>query len=467
MACSNCDQDLQRCPCIPAGLLADPQLHAWVADRDLTSIVRLLLDCTRLTQTQVGAVLGGLRQSTISKINAGSLIVQDRRTLQRALARFTPHVPAVRGQQVSAAPEREPLTAPPPQWGDVDALTALDRALAPPNRRTALTLAGAGLVGQVMGWALAASTPPMAHQHGVSDELCDQFADIVDAIRMADAQGGASATLRASVAPQLQMMRQLLSRGGASEAQRHRLLRLTADLTGLAGWMAVDAGDDNAQELLLAGLGLAHDAHDPLLGAGIISYLTVHAYSNGQGEEAALMASTALHRVRGLASPRVQCLLWIRQARGHAAAGDELRARRALDQAYEAFAQGRCADDPGWLYWIDEGELACQGGTVLLQTGHTQQALTQIDQALLGYSPAHVRNQTSAQVRAAKTLVAMGEPGEACARTHLALDRLEGLNSARTEQQIRDLLDLLSPYRGHTDVTEVFGRARTLLEPLP
>ncbi|GAA1118484.1 hypothetical protein GCM10009642_65300 [Nocardiopsis metallicus] len=463
MVCGNCDLAWRMCRCVPAWIVADPQFRTWVRARDLTPIVRFLLTHTELRQTQVGAVLGGLRQGTISKINSGALRVQDRRTLEHALARFQEEsLPS----QVSAPAPREPLTGENPTWGEPGALACLDTALAhQPTRRSAMATAGSALV---MGWALAdtPSTGSVADPP-VSDALCEQMAELVDAIRMADAQGGASAALRASVRPQLEFLRRLLDEAAVTPAQRRQLMSITADLTGLAGWMAVDAGDADAQQLLTAGLRLAHAAQDPLLGAGIISYLAVHAYSQGQGQEAALMASTALHRVQGLASPRVECLLWIRQARGHSASGDELRARTAVEQAQRAFAQGPREEDPRWLYWIDEGEVACQSGTVLLETGHPEQALAQIDRALLGYSPAHRRNQASAQVRAAKTLIGMGEPEEASVRAHRVLDQITDLNSGRTTKQVRDLLAQLSPHRDLTDVAEVFDRARPLLEPAP
>lgn len=463
MVCGNCEHPWQQCPCLPLWLQDDTHFQAWVDEQELSKIVRFLLAHTTLTQTQLGAVLGGLRQGTISKLKSGARPVQDRQTLHRALARFRPgsHPPQVSPALSRGSSQAENLT-----WGEPHALASLDTALTHhPSRRTAMALTGTALATHVMGWALATHPPSTDHTEvPVSDDLCDQLTALVDGIRMADAQGGASATLRASVRPQLHFMRGLLDRTTMNPAQRRRLMSTTADLTGLAGWMAVDAGDDDAQELLMAGLRLAHAAHDPLLGAGIISYLTVHAYSNGHGEEAALMASTAAHRIQGLASPRVECLLWIRQARGHAASGDERRARNALDSAHDAFGQGPREDDPRWLYWIDDGELACQSGTVLLETGHPVQALEHIDQALAGYSPAHVRNQASSQVRAAKTLVRMGEPEEACVRAQRALDQVTDLNSARTNTQVRALLTQLAPHRTLTPVAEVFDRARPLLE---
>jgi len=462
--CGNCAYAWEQCPCLPTWLRSDARFQDWVDEQDLTQIVRFLRKHTDLTQTQLGAVLGGLRQSTISKINSGALLVQDRRTLHRALERFR----CGSHTQVSSPPPRESSRPENLTWEEPHALASLDAALTHhPTRRAAMALTGTALATHVMGWALATSTPSPDHTDmQVSDDLCDQLTEVVDAIRMADAQGGASATLRASVRPQLHFMRGLLDRT-MNPTQRRRLMSTIADLTGLAGWMAVDAGDDDdAQELLLAGLRLAHAAQDPLLGAGIISYLAVHAYSNDQGEEAALMASTAAHRVQGLASPRLECLLWVRQARGHAAAGDEVRARNALDRAHETFRQGPREDDPGWLYWIDEGELACQSGTVLLETGHPDQALERIDQALAGYTPTHVRNQASSQVRAAKILTSMGEHEEACLRIHRALDQIAGLNSARTNTQVRELLTQLAPHRELTTVAEVFDRARPLMEQI-
>lgn len=464
--CGNCTLVTGvSCRCIPPLLREDPRFLRGVHEGDLTALVRLLRANTTLTQTALGKILR-LPQGTISRIESGKLVVEDRYKVKRALACLgattTPHPPVpVLSSTHGGRSHLEDFG-----WSDEDAMAALSQVLGDgPTRRTVLALAGSAVASQVLGWALA--DPLAAHRAGeggpVSDELCDRLAESVDALRMADAQNGASAALRGTAQPQLLFLHQLLKSGNTSGHYR-RLLGITADLTGLLGWMAVDAGEAHATSLLVAGLRAAHSAADPVLGAGIVSYMAVHAYSHGHGREAALMASTALHRVQDIASPRVECLLWIRQARGHAAAGEEHKARLALDHARATFERGPREDDPRWLYWIDEGELACQSGTVLLETGHPDEAIGYLDRALEGYHPALVRDQASSQIRAAKALGRMGEIDAASQRAHAALDLVEGLASRRTNDQVRDLVHKdLAPYSKHPAVTELVDRSQTLI----
>lgn len=471
LRCGNCDQVVSlSCRCIPARLREHATFRQAVGDRDLAVMVRFLRAHTRLTQTVLGKVMD-LPQATISRIESGKHVLEDRRKIHRAFAGLgvmdtTPTIGAV---EVSLPDAGGPSPLEDVEWSDEGAMAALGYVLgAEPSRRTVLALAGSAVAAQVMGWALADPSALVRAREGgpLSEELYGRLARAVDIVRMADAAQGASPTLRAAAVPQLENLHRLLKVGNSADPDP-RLLRITADLTGLVGWMAVDAGQDQATTLLATALRAAHAAGDPVLGAGIISYMAVHAYSHGEGRLAALMASNALHRVRGLASPRVECLLWIRQARGHAAAGEEHQARLALDHARQAFDQGPREDDPDWLYWIDAGELACQSGTVLLESGHPDQALEHLENALEGYQPELVRDMASSQIRAAKALTRMGEVDAAGERAHRALDLVQGLASQRTNTQVRELLHGdLAPHAGHPVVEELAERARPVIGAL-
>src|SRR5699024_7535281 len=144
--CGNCAYAWEQCPCLPTWLRSDARFQDWVDEQDLTQIVRFLRKHTDLTQTQLGAVLGGLRQSTISKINSGALLVQDRRTLHRALERFR----CGSHTQVSSPPPRESSRPENITWETPHALASLDAALTHhPTRRAAMALTGTALATHV------------------------------------------------------------------------------------------------------------------------------------------------------------------------------------------------------------------------------------------------------------------------------------------------------------------------------
>ena len=460
-----------ECCCPLAPMRSDPRVREAAARGDLGTVLRQVRANTtpRLTQKDL-ATITGLSQGSISRLESGRhLLLSDARKLRRALEGLglSPSDPApvveVPRPSREAAPVA-PLGVDQTSWEIGGAMRALSTVLEyGPTRRQVMSLAGAAAVGQVTQWALAEDPPAHATeaQEPGGDALVRRLADSVNHLRMADAQGGASPALRALGQTQLEFLHQLLRNGGHGATQQRQLLRVTAELAGQMGWMAVDAGEDRAPHMLLAALRTAHAADDPILGAGIISYLAVHAYSQGQGREAALMASTALHRLGTQAPPAVRCMLLIRQARGHAVAGQERQARTALEEAFTVFDPQ--APAPRWLYWVDTGELHGQAGSALYELGHAEEALGHAERAVVGYRPECVRNQASAQLRAARSLVGMGEVDQACVRAHQALDQVEELNSVRTTGQVGTLLEDLAPYADRPGVVEIGERVVPIL----
>lgn len=52
--------------------------------------------------------------------------------------------------------------------------------------------------------------------------------------------------------------------------------------------------------------------------------------------------------------------------------------------------------DPGWLYWMSEGELHAQTGSCLLDRGDHRRAVTHFQQAVDTFGPFCVRDRASA-----------------------------------------------------------------------
>jgi transcriptional regulator with XRE-family HTH domain len=448
-----------RCRCLPEDFHDDPRVLSAREDGDLVRILAVLrAHQPERTQAEM-ARLCGLSQSTIHRIENLGRQPSSPDTAHRALA----HLGLVPALQLDLDPQ--PF-APDQGWDRDHTMQALAGVLdAPLSRRAFAAAATSTLAAHVFEWARTDSAEAVATARGrpVSPHLLAALRSSVDTLRVADARSGASTELRALARPQLAFLHQLLDRGHHDPELRRELLALTADLTGLMGWMMVDSGDQHrAAHLLQVGLRTAHAAEDPVLGAGIVSYMAVLSYSTGHGTDAALMSHTAQMRVGGHSTPYLESMLSIRQARGHAAAASERAARRSLEAAFAAFEHGPCDQDPSWLYWISRGELHGQAGSCLLQLGDHAGALEHLDQAIEGFGADCVRDQASAHTRAATALVHLGEVEQASQRAHVALGLAEQIRSRRLLDQVHDLMLTLEPHERHPDVRELADRARLL-----
>ncbi|WP_155988982.1 helix-turn-helix transcriptional regulator [Nocardiopsis sp. CNT312] len=413
------------------------------------------------------ARLTGLSATTIHRLESRRRPLRDPVKIRQALERLG--LAATARAEGGAAVENVAMPAPNQGWEAdqvVDALARLGGERI--SRRRLLAAATSGLAAQVVQWAVADPFAALQASQGrpIAPHLVDALVQGVDALRLADARGGASAHLHALARPQLAFVQQLLSQGHMDTAVRGPLLAVASDLAGLMGWMMVDAGDHaGAARLFPVALRAAHTAHDPVMGAGVVSYMTVLSYSTGHGSEAALMARTAQMRTAGQASAHVETMLSIRQARGYAVARQRMGAMRALEGAFTAFERGPGERDPAWLYWMSGGELHAQAGSCLLELGDYEAALGHLDEAQEAFGGDCVRDRACAQVRAATALVRLGQVEAALERGHRAVDLAAPVRSRRLAEQVADLGEELAalPVAGAGEVAE---RARVLSSAL-
>jgi len=441
--CGRCSS--RSCQCIGEEFWRREDVIEALRIRDACALIRLARRYTDLTQQEL-AEITGLTQPMISLIERGKTRRLGRERQQRAL----------HGLEARAT-----LLPPMEEWGDSQAMAALEAVSGEGPNRAGVN--AAQISAYVMLWARAASAPPAPPRKTapVTPAMVAALEDVTEALRRADAAHG-SAGLAPFAAAQLTAAQRMLAAAG-EEGVRRRLYRAAADLAGLAGWLAVDAGDyDRARPLFAAALRSAHQAGDVVLGAGIASSVAVQSYSLGQGLQAALIARTALERTVSRATPLVRAMLHTRVARGHAVDGDRLPALRALENAREAFEQGPSDEDPSWLYWMSPGEMHGQAAAVHLSLGEDEQALQLLEQADRTYDSACVRDHARCTVRSAGALARLGELDHACERAHRALDMEVG--SVRLAYEVMGLLSDLEPYGDEARVAELRDHAAPLLD---
>ncbi|MGH3623999.1 MAG: hypothetical protein ACRDQ5_19785 [Sciscionella sp.] len=156
-------------------------------------------------------------------------------------------------------------------------------------------------------------------------------------------------------------LRTALQRGTVAPSAEHELQRVTAATTYQTGWLAYDAGQqDAARHWWLEACHLANLTEIPEAHVAALATMALQA-SDGPARgrevvELAQRARTVAHT--GNATPTVLSVLAAREAVGHAMSGDRGAATSAMSEARRQLDHGRSADDPLWVGFWTPADLA-------------------------------------------------------------------------------------------------------------
>ncbi|MGX1668583.1 helix-turn-helix domain-containing protein [Streptomyces sp. NPDC055400] len=325
-------------------------------------------------------------------------------------------------------------------WTTARMVAALDTAAggSAMDRRGFLTATGIALTTFVNQWDTAEAEPLRRAAEGspLSHELLDGLQRTTDSLRTMDASDG-SGTLTDLGDAHLQLLKSLVKQTSYDEATGRRLAGIIADTATQTGWFVFDSGErDRTLGYLYAALRAAKASTDIRLGAGALSYIAIHGYSTGAPHHAVTAAQRARSKIQALGTPALEAMLLTRQARGHAKLGERQAALAALGRAAELCAQGRSEHDPGWLYWINEGEIHGQSGSCYLDLGDPRSAVASFTKARQALNPADHRTKGLFLSRAATAHIEQGDLEAGCATAHEALDLAEQLQSARLNEHV-------------------------------
>ncbi|HSA48668.1 MAG TPA: hypothetical protein VLH10_00970 [Yinghuangia sp.] len=167
---------------------------------------------------------------------------------------------------------------------------------------------------------------------------------------------------RKAVVGQLQEVTDLLQDSYAGPL-RERLFRLTAELALLAGWMSYDVGmQPGAQKYFVFALHAAKEAGDRPLGANVLGVMSRQMIHLDRPCDALELIHLAQYGARDTAGPRTQAMLYAVEGRAHAGLGHADRCRRAFALAEQLHADAAGAEEPDWIRYFDEAELAGEAG---------------------------------------------------------------------------------------------------------
>jgi transcriptional regulator with XRE-family HTH domain/tetratricopeptide (TPR) repeat protein len=207
------------------------------------------------------------------------------------------------------------------------------------------------------------------------------------------------------------------------------------------GWLVFDAGRHaEASGLYNEALLIARLAGDPLLETHVFSSMSHQATTLGLTRRAVACAQAAQEVARGTATPRVESLLALREARAWAASGESATFEDIRRRACDSFEQGCRDDDPHWIKFLDEADFAGHVGRCYADLHQDARAEHLFRQAFddLWDSP-YQRNRAAWSLRLACALARQRKLDEACDIGSQILDVVVGLGSQRILQQVRGL----------------------------
>ncbi len=249
----------------------------------------------------------------------------------------------------------------------------------------------------------------------------DMFAYLDDRFGGDHARHSLVQYLSRDVAPQLN--------GQYTEAVGRELFSTVARSTLLAGWMCYDACQHGlAQRYFLQALRLAQDGNDRRLAGSILSAMSHQATFLGKFTEAATLARAALMGISAVATPTLKAQFYAMEARALARTGDVRECERALADATRELERGSNDDEPEWIAYFDQAELAAEAAHCFRDVSHARQAIAHAENAMSG---SHVRSDFFATMVLADSHLRAGEVEEACSVALDALDLGAQLKSGR------------------------------------
>ncbi|MEU0437645.1 hypothetical protein ABZ153_39840 [Streptomyces sp. NPDC006290] len=270
----------------------------------------------------------------------------------------------------------------------------------------------------------------------------DMFAELDDRFGGDHARHAAIQYLSTEVAP--------LLRGQYTEQVGRALLSTAAEATLLAGWMSYDACRHGlAQRYFLQALRLAQDANDRRLAGSILSAMSHQATFLGRYTQAATLARAALMGISPVATPTLRAQFHAMEARALARTGDVRACEAALSAATKALEGRNTDDEPEWISYFDEAELAAEAAHCFRDVNSARQAVAHAENAMSG---SHVRSDFFATMVLADAHLRAGDVEEACRVAVDALDLGEQLKSARCVSYLAEFRQNLAAVDDSADV---------------
>ena len=245
------------------------------------------------------------------------------------------------------------------------------------------------------------------------------------------------------------VMGQLRSSAGLLEATcpeplRPELFSAVGDLAETAAYIAFDAGaDQEAHRAFGFALACAEQAENWNLRAKVLSGMATQAVWSGQPDDGLTLAEQALIRADDRLTATGRAMLHTDRATTLAKMHRIQEALRAIGTADEHFAHSSPANDPPCMVFYTEARHAQISGQPLFDLAifghHPEQAADRLTAAAAGHAAGYVRSRVICLTKLASLTMATGDPLQAAAIGHKALDTAGGIRSRRAAKNLREL----------------------------
>jgi tetratricopeptide (TPR) repeat protein len=154
-------------------------------------------------------------------------------------------------------------------------------------------------------------------------------------------------------------------------------------------------------------------------------------------------------------TPRLQAWLAAAHAEASAIAGNAEDARRALDQADEAFQRVEPGSGPRWLSYFDQSHLVRWKGHSLVLVGQPETTLAILHEALDSVDASFVRARAGALVDLATLHLRQGEVDATCSVLAEAFRLTRQTQSAKNHRRIIEVRRRLRPWNATAAVRDL------------
>ncbi len=430
----------------------------------------------QLTPGKVSTIIGGQQQVTsfevICRIADGLRIPGRMVGLAERPWERQPEAPDPLHQSAPAA--RLSDEAPWRPTATVDLAVDLTRSDLVMDRRAAtralasVALSGAALLDSLEGWLQPAPAPPPGQHRGrIGTREVQQMEGTARAFRAWDHQYGGGLR-RKAVVGQLNEVAGHLEEHQTPDVEGG-LFRVMAYLGGTAATIAWDCGlQRQAQSYYLLALRAAHASGDAAFGANVLAGMARQMLYRDRPQDALELVHLAQKGAGRKAAARLRAMLHTREAWAYGALGRVAAFRRATGEAAEALADAGADEEPYWIAYFDEAELAGVTGGRLLDMArqqpqeHAEAAAESIREAVKRRGPEAARSHALDTIGLAECHFLMGDVSGAVDHTRRAVEAAARTQSAR----VRTQLGQLYPYTVGRSASQRVAEARTMIRDL-
>ncbi|MEY9968955.1 transcriptional regulator with XRE-family HTH domain [Streptacidiphilus sp. MAP12-16] len=232
------------------------------------------------------------------------------------------------------------------------------------------------------------------------------------------------------------------------------LLVAIGEFAQIAGWIASDAGqNEQAERAYRLGISAAREAEDATLAGNLIGSLAYHYANAGHPADAVTLSLAALEEAGPTAPARARALSHDRAAWAYTKAKNAPEAMRSLSLAEAALADHTPgADEPGYLYWVDAGELKVMEARAYTELHRPLRAVPLLTDVLGRYDTTHARELALYLSWLAIAYADANEPEQAAETAERMISLSREIASERTSDRARVVLRRLQAF---PDVPEV------------